>query len=45
MYTRYEQDLTPFLEHIRSAREESMRQRVKVVREAFDFLRGLCRKT
>lgn len=45
MYTRYEQDLTPFLELSRSVQEERMRQRVKAVREAFGFVLKLCRRT
>lgn len=44
MYTRYEQDLTPFLEHMRNVQKERWRRRIEAVRHAFGLVLELCRR-
>jgi len=44
MYTRYDQDITPFLEHVRSVEAERSRQRAVAVRRVFIGVLERCRR-
>lgn len=44
MYTRYDQDLSPFLEHMRDLEAERSRQRFLALRAALSSMLERCRR-